>query len=318
VILKPYKAALLLSALIGMSAGLMIPSVSAKTVKVTLTAMESDVVIDNKGTTYAAWTYDGMIPGKLIRATVGDQIDVTLINPKTNKKSHSVDFHAAEVDMLNEFASARPGHNRHVQFTVNHAGVFMYHCASNPLAEHIARGMFGVILVDPKHYSKAYPKPDREYVLVQSQYFPDAENVTNMIANKGWTRSLINGKSYHYDPIHDGNATKALMSKPGERVRIFFVNANINMPVSFHPVAGIWDRVYVNGNPDNMLKHVQTYGVPVAGASTFDLVSPANRSTNNALIDHTMSAAMRGASTMLLNFPGADPKLGTGDQILIR
>jgi len=305
-------------AIMAMIAGVSAPVAVAKTVKVTLTAMESDVVIDNKGTKYAAWTYDGLIPGKVVRATVGDEIDITLINPKTNKKSHSIDFHAAEVDMLNEFGSVRPGHNRHFVFKARRAGVYMYHCASNPLAQHIARGMYGVIIVDPAHFSKTYPKPDREYVLVQSQYFPDADNVVDMVANKGWTHALINGKPFNYDPIHDGNATRALMSKPGERVRIFFVNANINMPVSFHPVAGIWDRVFVNGNPDNVLYNIQTYGVPVAGASTFDLVSPADRSTNNALMDHTMSAAMRGASTLLINFPGADPKMGKGNNILIR
>ncbi|MFQ5345959.1 MAG: multicopper oxidase domain-containing protein [Mariprofundus sp.] len=301
-----------------MIAGASISVAVAKTVKVTLTAMESDVVIDNKGTKYAAWTYDGMIPGKVVRATVGDEIDITLINPKTNKKSHSIDFHAAEVDMLNEFGSVRPGHNRHFVFRAGRAGVYMYHCASNPLAQHIARGMYGVIIIDPRHFSKTYPRPDREYVLVQSQYFPDGDNVVDLVANKGWTHALINGKPFNYDPIHDGRATRALMSKPGERVRIFFVNANINMPVSFHPVAGIWDRVFVNGNPDNALYNVQTHGVPVAGASTFDLVSPRDRSTNNALMDHTMSAAMRGASTLLINTPAADPKLGKGDNILIR
>jgi len=316
--MKRFKTGMFSCAIISIVIGLYVPETLAKTVKVTLTAMETDVEIDNRGTKYPAWTYDGMIPGKLVRATVGDQVDVTLINPKTNKKSHSIDFHAAEVDMLNEFGSVRPGHNRHFIFKAGRAGVYMYHCASNPLAQHIARGMFGVIIIDPKRYSKAYPKPDREYVLVQSQYFPDAENTTDMVANRGWTHALINGKSFHYDPIHDGNATKVLMSKPGERVRIFFVNANINMPVSFHSVAGIWDRVFVNGDPDNILKNVQTYGVPVAGASSFDLVSPADRSTNNALMDHTMSAAMRGASTLLMNFSGADPKLGKGDNILLR
>jgi len=312
------KTAIWLSAIMSMIAGINAPVAVAKTVKVTLTAMESDVVVDNRGTKYAAWTYDGLIPGKLIRATVGDDIDVTLINPESNTKSHSIDFHAAEVDMLNEFGSVRPGHSRHFVFRAGRAGVYMYHCASNPLVEHIARGMFGVIIIDPKHYSKTYPRPDREYVLVQSQYFPDADNVKDMVANKGWTHALINGRPFNYDPIHDGRSVRALVSRPGERVRIFFVNANINMPVSFHPVAGIWDRVFVNGNPDNVLYNIQSYGVPVAGASVFDLVSPADRSTNNALMDHTMSAAMRGASTLLINYPGADPKMGKGDHILIR
>ncbi|MDQ6996634.1 MAG: multicopper oxidase domain-containing protein [Mariprofundus sp.] len=76
-------------------------------------------------TKYAAWTYDGMMLGKLVRATVGDDIDITLINPKTNKKSHSIDFHAAGVDMLNKFGSVRPGHNRHFVFKAGRAGVYI-------------------------------------------------------------------------------------------------------------------------------------------------------------------------------------------------
>lgn len=96
------------------------------------------------------------------------------------------------------------------------------------------------------------------------------------------------------------------------------MNANINMPVAFHPIAGIWDRVYINGSPRNVLYDVQTYGVAVAEADTFDLVSPADRPTNNAIVDHTMSAALRGAITVLMNNKDADPKMGKGDNILPR
>jgi len=316
--MKLLKTGALSCAAIAMMAGITAPAAMAKTVKVTMTAMETEVVIDNKGTKYPAWTFDGTIPGKVVRVKVGDTVDFTLINPKGNKNSHSIDFHAAEVDVLNEFGAVRPGHNKHFIFKAKRPGVYMYHCGANPMVQHIARGMYGVILVDPKRYTKAYPKPDREYVLVQSQYFPDAENYAAMLENKGWTNALINGKIFNYDPVHDANATKVLMAKPGERVRIYFVNANINMPVAFHPIAGIWDRVYVNGNPKNVLYDVQTYGVPVAAASTFDIVSPSDRATNNAIVDHTMSAALRGAITVLMNRPDADPKLGKGDNILIR
>jgi len=313
-----FKIAILSGTAIVMIAIINAPIVFAKTVKVTMNAEETDVVIDNKGTRYSAWTYDGLIPGKPVRITLGDSIDFTLHNAKKNKKSHSIDFHAAEVDMLNEFGSVRPGHSKHFTFKPRFPGVYMYHCGSNPMAQHIARGMYGVVIVDPKHYSKAYPRPDREYILVQSQYFPDADNVSAMVENKGWTNALINGKIFHYDPIHDGNATQVLMAKPGELVRIFFVNANINMPVAFHAVAGIWERVYVNGNPKNVLYGIQTYNVPVGGASSFDIVSPVNRDTNNALMDHTMSAAERGAISLLMYTSNADPKLGKGDNILIR
>jgi len=293
--------------------------VMAKTVKVTMHAMETEVEIDNAGHKYPAWTFDGAIPGKVVRVTEGDIVDFELINDKSNKNSHSIDFHAARVDVLNEFAPVKPGETKHFKFKTTYPGVFMYHCGASPMAQHIARGMYGIIIVDPKEgFSKDFPRPDREYVLIQGQYFPNAEDDKGMIANEGWTNALINGKIFHYDPVHDPNASLALTSKPGERVRIYFVNANINMPVAFHPIAGIWDRVYVNGNPRNVMYGIQTYNVAVAEASTFDIVSPADRPTNNAIVDHTMSAALRGAITVLMNTPDADPKAGKGDNILLR
>lgn len=292
---------------------------SAKTVEVVMKAQETEVAIDNAGTKYAAWTFDGSIPGKLVRVTEGDIVDFTLVNPAENKESHSMDFHAAEVDVLGEFAPVKPGESKHFKFVAKRAGVWMYHCGASPMVQHIARGMFGLIIVDPKEgYTKEFPKPDREYVLIQSQYFPNGDDYKAMLANEGWTNSLINGKIFHYDPVHDPKATKALVAKPGERVRIYFVNANVNLPVALHPIAAIWDRVYINGNPKNELRDVATYNVAVSEAGIFDIVSPADKPTNNAIVDHAMSAALRGAITVLMNTPDADPSLGKGEQMLLR
>ncbi|MDH5324348.1 MAG: multicopper oxidase domain-containing protein [Gammaproteobacteria bacterium] len=291
----------------------------AKTVKVKMIAKETTVEIDNKGTKYPAWTFDGAIPGKLVRVRQGDIVEFELVNPKTNKESHSMDFHAAEVDVLDEFAPVKPGETKVFKFKANRAGVWMYHCGASVMAQHIARGMYGLIIVDPKKgYTKKFPKPDREYVLVQGQYFPDAENYKAMINNEGSAGSLINGKMFHYDPVHDPDASKVLQAKPGERVRIYFVNANINEPVALHPIAGIWDRVYINGNPDNVLKDMATYNVAVSEAGIFDIVSPKDKATNNAIVDHAMKAALRGAITVLMNKPDADPKAGKGDNLIIR
>ncbi|MEK6590412.1 MAG: multicopper oxidase domain-containing protein, partial [Nitrospinota bacterium] len=226
----------------------------AEIVKVTMHAMENKVVIDNKGTTYDSWNFDGAMPGPVVRVKEGDTVDFTLINDKTNQKSHSMDFHAAVVDVLSEFNPVKPGETSHYTFQANYPGVFMYHCGAESMAEHIARGMFGIIIVDPKGgYNEAYPKPDREYVLIQSQLFPHTSDHHALMENTGWKNALINGKVFHYDPVHDPNATLSLQSKPGELVRVYFVNANINMPVALHPIAGIWERAYPNGNPKNIL-----------------------------------------------------------------
>jgi nitrite reductase (NO-forming) len=178
--------------------------------------------------------------------------------------------------------------------------------------------MYGIIIVDPRDKTN-YPKADREYVLIQSQYFPDGDNLDAMLDNTGWKGSLINGKAFHYDPVHDPNGNHdVLEAKPGERVRIYFVNANINNPVSLHPIAGIWDRVYVNGNPKNTLYGMQTYNIAVAEADTFDLVTPINdkKETAFAIVDHSMGAALRGAITILVSKKDANPKKGHGELIV--
>ncbi len=291
---------------------------AAKTVELTMHAMENTVEIDNKGTKYAGWTFDGKIPGPLVRVKVGDIVDFTLVNDKDNKESHSMDFHAAQVDVLGEFSPVKPGESKHFKFKVKVPGAFLYHCGAMPMQQHIARGMYGMIIVDPKKYTKKFPKPDREYVIIQGQLFPNADDDKAMLEDKGWTNSLINGKIFHYDPVHDPDASIVLMSKPGERVRIFYGNANINQPIAAHPIAAIWDRVYPDGSPNNVLYGMQTYGIPTFGSAAMDIVSPADKPTNNAIVDHAMRAAMRGAITVLMNRPDADPTLGKGDKIQLR
>jgi len=298
-------------------------SVFAKTVAITMTAMEVDVQTNGKAVggadVMAAWTFDGSIPGKPVRVAEGDTVDFTLVNPATNKNSHAIDFHAAQVSVLDEFAPVKPGESKPFTFEAKVPGVFMYHCGASPMVQHIARGMYGVIIVEPKDKTN-YPKADREYVLIQQQYFPDVENYGAMLNDSNaWKGSLINGKVLHYDPVHDPKGDHdVLEAKPGERVRIFFVNANINLPVALHPIASIWDRVYINGNPKNTLYGVQTYNVAVAEAVTVDLVTPINdkAATGIAIVDHSMNAALRGAITVLVSKKDADPKKGHGELIL--
>lgn len=313
------KTSILSCAAAAIVVGASVPAALAKTVAVTMTAMENEVVINNNGDKYPAWTFDGAIPGKVVRVTVGDTVDFTLINPKSNKNSHSMDFHAAEVHVLEEFAAVKPGNSKHFKFKAQRAGVYMYHCGASAMVEHIARGMYGVIIVDPKRYTKKFPKPDREYVLIQSQLFPAGSSVADLLENKGWTNALINGKPFNYDPVHDPKASGTMLhSKPGERVRIYYVNANINMPIAAHPIAGIWDRVFPGGSPKNVLYDMQTYGIPVASGAALDIVSPKGKTTANAIVDHTMSAALRGAITVLINSDDAPADAGKGDNILLR
>jgi len=293
----------------------MVTTAYAKTVKVTLTAQEVNTVIDNKGTTQASWTYDGDVPGPVVRATVGDTVEFTLVNPKTNKKSHSIDFHAARVNVLDEFAPIKPGETKKFSFPATKVGTFYYHCGAPNMAQHIARGMFGVIIIDPKKYSKAFPKPDREYVLIQSELYSDVEDVDSIMAGK-WSNVVFNGTVLKYDPVHDPAATKTLVAKPGELVRVHFVNAGPNEFSAFHPIAGIWERAYPSGNPKNVMYGMQTMVVGPGDAASFDLISPVPG--GNAIVTHSLKAALTGAIAVIVFSDDADPKMGTGGNILIR
>jgi len=286
----------------------------AKTVKVTLHATEVDLPIDNKGTMYKTWTFDGKVPGPVVRVTEGDTVEFTLINDKSSKNSHSMDFHAARVDVVKDFGSIKPGESKTFTYTADYPGVFFYHCGSDPMIQHIARGMFGAIIVDPKD-PKAMPKADREYVIVQSGLYANPDAKEDMMANK-WSNVMFNGGIFKYDPVHDPAATRWLQAKPGERVRIYFVNAGPNEFSSFHPIAGIWDRVYASGNPKNVQHGLQSFTVGPGDAATFDLISPVVGA--NAIVTHSLKGALTGAIAVLMYSDDADPKMGRGEQILVR
>jgi nitrite reductase (NO-forming) len=289
-------------------------SADAKTVSVTLHAKEVDLPIDNKGTMYKAWTYDGQVPGPLVRVTEGDTVEFTLVNDKNNKNSHAIDFHAARKDVVSDFGSIKPGETKSFTYTADYPGVFFYHCGSDPMIQHIARGMFGAIIVDPKD-PKAMPKADREYVLIQSELYPNPDSVDDMMQNK-WNHVVFNGGVFKYDPVHDPQATRWLQAKPGERVRIYFVNAGPNEFSSFHPIAGIWDRVYASGNPHNMTQGMQSFVVGPGDAATFDLISP--NPGANAIVTHSLRSALTGAIAVIMFTKDADPNMGHGEQILVR
>ena len=285
----------------------------AKDINLRLTAKEVMLPIDNKGTMQASWTYEGQIPGPVLRVTEGDRVTITLTNDPANKNSHSIDLHAARVDVVKDFEAIKPGETKTFSFVATYPGAFYYHCGSDPMYQHIARGMFGVILVDPKD-PKALPKADREYVLVQSEIYANPDDL-HSIMKSNWEHVAFNGMVFKYDPVHDPAATRMLVARPGERVRVYFVNAGPNEYSTLHPIAGIWDAVYPIGNPKNRKTGLQSLTVGPGDGATLDIVSPVAGA--NVIVDHSMSHAHTGAMAVLMYSDDADPKMGRGDLILV-
>lgn len=244
-----------------------------------------------KDVQYRAWTFQSRVPGPVVRVTQGDSIDFTLIN--RGSLAHSMDFHAAQIAPSKYYVNIMPNDSIRYTFTADVAGAFMYHCGTAPVAAHIANGMYGALIVDPRNQRPA----DKELVFVQSEFYMTA-NPTGP-KSLAWDRLLglapdyvtFNGKAAQY-------ATHPIRVRVNELVRIYLVNAGPNRQSSFHVVGGIFDRVFVDGSLANPLMGVQTVAVPVGGGSIFEI--RLKQPGEYPFVTHAFADATKGAMGVLL------------------
>ena len=207
---------------------------------IVLTAVEKKAVIA-PNVTQELWTFDGKVPGPVIRVKLGDKVRVRFVNPSTNKLPHSVDFHASQVAWNDEMASIDPGEEKMYEWTADYAGVWMYHCGSNPALHHIASGMYGMVIVEPKG---GLPKVDHEFALVQSEFYTNNDNThgANMphAMNSKPDYVAFNGVAFQYKD-------HPIKVETGKKVRMFVLNAGPNEDSAFHIVGTIFNRVIKEG-----------------------------------------------------------------------
>jgi nitrite reductase (NO-forming) len=194
-----------------------------------------------KGVSQQLWTYNGKAPGPVVHVRVGDAVRVHLSNPAHNKLQHSVDFHASQVAWNDEMTSINPGEKKLYEFRADYAGVWMYHCGSNPALHHIASGMYGMVIVEPR---EGLPKVDHEFAIVQSEFYLGKEgHITDLhkaSSSHGPDYVVFNGVANQYKdhPIEVGT---------GKKVRMYVLNAGPNEDSSFHIVGTIFNRVIKEG-----------------------------------------------------------------------
>jgi nitrite reductase (NO-forming) len=215
---------------------------------------------------YAAWTFGDRVPGPALRVTVGDTVDFTLVNGAPIP--HSLDFHAAEVAPSRVYTNVNPGDSLRYQWVAKVPGAFMYHCGTAPVAQHIANGMYGAVIVDPPR-----PMPRaREFVFVQSEFYGQKADSGGTMLGLDWQKLLGLAPDYVVFNGHANEyATHPLQVRPKELLRLYVVNAGPNRISSFHVVGGIFERVYVDAAMDRPLEGVQTVNVPVGGGAVFEL-----------------------------------------------
>jgi nitrite reductase (NO-forming) len=289
------------------------PAISRKkpaVLKVKLTTEEKvgDLMegIEN-GTKYKFWTFNGHVPGPFIRVRVGDTIEVTITNPKENGMVHNVDFHAVTGPGGGAaVTSVAQGETKTARFKMLNPGVYTYHCAAPPVPDHIANGMYGLILVEPE---KGLPKVDREFYVMQSEFYTKGEfgdeGLQEYSAEKGAaerpTYVVFNGK---VGSLQGANALKANV---GDSIRVYFGNIGPNLVSSFHIIGTIFDRVYREGSLSDPTHNVQTTVVPAGSATMVELKTPVPG--NFTIVDHSIFRIQKGALGTLTVTGAAAPDI---------
>jgi nitrite reductase (NO-forming) len=194
------------------------------------------------GFVQAVWTFNGTVPGPVIRVKVGDTIRIHLKNPATNALSHSVDFHASQVAWNDEMTSIAPGEEKLYEWRADYAGVWMYHCGTAPALHHIANGMYGMVIVEP---AEGLPAVDAEFAIVQSEWYlgPQGEPISLTKAAAAAPAPdfvVFNGVANQY-------LDNPLQVSTGGRVRVFVLNAGPSIDSSFHVVGTIFSGVTKEG-----------------------------------------------------------------------
>jgi len=258
------------------------------------------------GTYLEYWTFDGAIPGPMIRGMVGDTVDFFLTNPSDSMMPHDVDFHAVTgpgggaVKLL-----TAPGATSELKVKLLHPGIYIYHCAFPDIPTHIAHGMYGLVVVEPEG---GLPAVDHEYYLMQSELY------TNAGASKSYTELTDQGL-LQYDGANGNleeptfvvwngrpeSATGDRMMgmapgdeiKVGDTVRLFAGDIGPNFSSSFHVIGEMFDTVYVEGSFSLENHWVQTTLIPAGGAVGVEFT--VDVPGNYTVVDHAIFRIHKGA-----------------------
>jgi len=281
------------------------------------------------GVTYEYWTFGGTVPGPFIRVKEGDTVEIRLthshdashhsaapanhsfaidsfiVSPAlangdhdhtaeehvaAGHGTHAIDLHA----VLGPGGGAgltkvAPGETKAFQFKALRPGIYVYHCAGAHIPTHIANGMYGLILVEPK---EGLAQVDKEFYVMQSELYTKGK-----FGEKGHQvfdleKLKLEQPEYFVFNGRVGALTgeNTLKAQVGETVRIFF-GVGSHIAANFHVIGGILDKLYPEGDIVSPLhRNVQTTIVPPGGAmmTEFKVEVPGKY----LLVDHSLSRAI--------------------------
>ncbi|HEZ6598797.1 TPA: copper-containing nitrite reductase [Neisseria meningitidis] len=271
-------------------------------VRVKMETVEKTMKMDD-GVEYRYWTFDGDVPGRMIRVREGDTVEVEFSNNPSSTVPHNVDFHAATGQGGGAAATfTAPGRTSTFSFKALQPGLYIYHCAVAPVGMHIANGMYGLILVEPK---EGLPKVDKEFYIVQGDFYTKGKKGAQGLQPFDMDKAVAEQPEYvvfngHVGSIAGDNALKA---KAGETVRMYVGNGGPNLVSSFHVIGEIFDKVYVEGGK-LINENVQSTIVPAGGSAIVEF--KVDIPGSYTLVDHSIFRAFNKGALGQLKVEGAE------------
>lgn len=271
-------------------------------VRVKMETVEKTMKMDD-GVEYRYWTFDGDVPGRMIRVREGDTVEVEFSNNPSSTVPHNVDFHAATGQGGGAAATfTAPGRTSTFSFKALQPGLYIYHCAVAPVGMHIANGMCGLILVEPK---EGLPKVDKEFYIVQGDFYTKGKKGAQGLQPFDMDKAVAEQPEYvvfngHVGSIAGDNALKA---KAGETVRMYVGNGGPNLVSSFHVIGEIFDKVYVEGGK-LINENVQSTIVPAGGSAIVEF--KVDIPGSYTLVDHSIFRAFNKGALGQLKVEGAE------------
>lgn len=281
------------------------PQITRKTparvvVNMTVEEIEKEIA---PGTRYTFWTFGGTVPGKMIRVREGDTVEINLKNLTSNKLPHNIDLHSVHGPGGGAAQTLiAPGNQASFSFKALAPGLYVYHCATAPVGMHVANGMYGMILVEPK---EGMSKVDKEYYVMQGDFYTTGGYRAGGLQGFDMQKAIDEKPTYVLFNGADGALTGsgALSAKAGEKVRMFYGVGGPNLVSSFHIIGTIFDKVYFEGG-SKFQENVQTTLVPAGGSAILEFTPQVPG--NLTLVDHSLTRAFNKGAVGLMAISGPE------------
>ncbi|VVM07375.1 nitrite reductase (NO-forming) [Methylacidimicrobium tartarophylax] len=275
-------------------------------VRIDLQAREVDGKLTD-GAIFRYWTFDGKVPGPFLRVRIGDTVEVHLRNDPGSRMVHSVDLHAAwGYSGGATLTQAVPGAEKVFTFRALNPGLYLYHCGTPVISQHIANGMYGLILVEPPG---GLPKVDREFYFMQGEIYTSGSSGSSGSLVSDLSKILQAQPDYFVFNGSVGSLLRhPLRARVDQKVRIYFGNAGPNFSSNLHALGAIFERIYEDGSVATPpMENSCSIFVPAGGAGFVEFTPKVPG--KYPLVDHFFARQEKGLGGELLVTGPLDPSI---------